>query len=515
MGKKLAVLFILLFVGSIVILPLATVKAQPETIIVPDDYPTLTSAVGNAADGDTILIKSGTYEDSAIYTAKSLTIVGEGSQNTIINLKSHSFEIILDILGHKTPFYDPAINITANDFSLSKLTVTSNGGNIVVTGDKTQITDSSITPVFAAFGDYLDIERNFFCKDSSVNASYSTIRGNTFQNSVNYNGISFDGQYNIITNNAISGSGVYVSTALSYLAHNTITGASGSFFILSGNSNIVDDNTIDHFAYGLSASGSNNTILKNTITDCGEGLLPGANNTLYANQITNNAWGLDTGAIGKDGITIGPNGDGTLSGSLLYDNNFVDNTYQVNTLFSAKSDYFDNEKGGNYWSDYHGTDSNGDGIGDTPYVIDANRSDRYPLMTLFNISNAPNLIPDWAQASAIQLINPQSTYPTGAITLDFVVNKQTVWTGYSLDGQNNITINGNITLSNLSTGAHNLTVYSSDTYYNTGSSTINFTVESIFAGTVSTLSLVTATVVAAIIVITLCLFLFRKHKKTS
>ena len=36
---------------------------------------------------------------------------------------------------------------------------------------------------------------------------------------------------------------------------------------------------------------------------------------------------------------------------------------------------------GNYWNDYNGTDPNGDGIGDTPYIIDANNTDRYPLMS--------------------------------------------------------------------------------------------------------------------------------------
>lgn len=62
-----------------------------------------------------------------------------------------------------------------------------------------------------------------------------------------------------------------------------------------------------------------------------------------------------------------------------------------------KIDSFDNGTRGNYWSDYNGTDSNGDGIGDTPYLIDANRTDFYPLIAPFNITTAPNLMPNWAQ----------------------------------------------------------------------------------------------------------------------
>jgi hypothetical protein len=49
--------------------------------------------------------------------------------------------------------------------------------------------------------------------------------------------------------------------------------------------------------------------------------------------------------------------------------------------------------GGNYWSDYNGTDfysgpyqnvTGSDGIGDTSYVIDANNTDDYPLMGGFS-----------------------------------------------------------------------------------------------------------------------------------
>ena len=49
--------------------------------------------------------------------------------------------------------------------------------------------------------------------------------------------------------------------------------------------------------------------------------------------------------------------------------------------------------------------------------------------------------------------------------------------GYSFDGQDNVTIDGNITLYGLSSGLHNLTVYAKDTYGNIGASeTINFTI---------------------------------------
>lgn len=48
----------------------------------------------------------------------------------------------------------------------------------------------------------------------------------------------------------------------------------------------------------------------------------------------------------------------------------------------------------NYWNDYSGTDSNGDGIGDTPYIIDENNQDNYPSMNPVNVSKIPEF-PSW------------------------------------------------------------------------------------------------------------------------
>ena len=49
---------------------------------------------------------------------------------------------------------------------------------------------------------------------------------------------------------------------------------------------------------------------------------------------------------------------------------------------------WNNSTTGNYWSDYNGTDADGDGIGDIPHVLDEKNQDNYPLMTPYKIAPA-------------------------------------------------------------------------------------------------------------------------------
>jgi len=80
--------------------------------------------------------------------------------------------------------------------------------------------------------------------------------------------------------------------------------------------------------------------------------------------------------------------------NIVFHNNFVNNTWQALVTWSFENAW-DNSypSGGNYWSDYNGTDfysgpyrdeTGSDGIGDITYVIDENNQDRYPLMGSFN-----------------------------------------------------------------------------------------------------------------------------------
>jgi hypothetical protein len=66
----------------------------------------------------------------------------------------------------------------------------------------------------------------------------------------------------------------------------------------------------------------------------------------------------------------------------------------------------------------------------------------------------------------ISVLSPQNNDDYGDylndILLTFTVSEQAEWMGYSLDGQTNVTISGNTTLSQLFYGLHNLIVYAED-----------------------------------------------------
>jgi len=66
----------------------------------------------------------------------------------------------------------------------------------------------------------------------------------------------------------------------------------------------------------------------------------------------------------------------------------------------------------------------------------------------------------------IKILSPTNMiYATSSVPLIFTVDRATSWIGYVLDGQANITILGNATLTALEDGAHYVIVYANDTIY--------------------------------------------------
>jgi hypothetical protein len=102
-------------------------------------------------------------------------------------------------------------------------------------------------------------------------------------------------------------------------------------------------------------------------------------------------------------------------------------------------------------------------------------------------------------------------YSSNELALNFTTNKPVTSIAYSLDGQRNISISGNSTLTGLSSGKHNITVYASDTYGNMGASeTVTFTISEPFPTTLAAAA--SGASIAAIIGIGLLIY-FRKRNR--
>jgi hypothetical protein len=97
----------------------------------------------------------------------------------------------------------------------------------------------------------------------------------------------------------------------------------------------------------------------------------------------------------------------------------------------------------------------------------------------YNFSSAPILFSVFRnQPPNIAVISPENkTYYQSTISLNFTLDEPTSKIEYSVDGQNNVAINGNTTLTDLFIGEHNCTVYATDVEGNIAASeTITFTV---------------------------------------
>ena len=219
-----------------------------------------------------------------------------------------------------------------------------------------------------------------------VLADNVTITGFTIHNRNPWEGyaIYLGSNYNIIHSNIIRNSAWGISVGSSY--------------------NIISKNSIRNNRWGLDfVGGSNNVVQSNNISNntvAGIGLGYAYWNIIYDNTITENTWGFrmpgssnNTICRNKIADNGGESGGGAIflhdfpSDNRFYQNNFINNKYQTHFL-NVYSNIWDNGFEGNYWSDYNGTDLDNDGIGNTPYIIDANNTDHFPLMGMFSCFNA-------------------------------------------------------------------------------------------------------------------------------
>ncbi len=142
----------------------------------------------------------------------------------------------------------------------------------------------------------------------------------------------------------------------------------------------IQNLNVKNFSIGMYMWTKNNTVVGSSVSENIVGiLLSGLNNTVTSNYLENNKMGLFLG-FNNEGDTSIP------ADIVIHHNDFENNDVQLNGCrckdynTTEPPHHWDNGAEGNYWSNYNGTDTNNDGIGDTPYVIDPLNMDRYPLM---------------------------------------------------------------------------------------------------------------------------------------
>jgi len=351
------VVFIIAISAVLYVVHLGTIGSK--TLVVPDDYPTIQAAIDSANSGDKIFVKNGIYNESLNIESKSLSLIGEDSKNTIIVGRVSRWGM------------PPVISLYTFDTLITGFTIRNND----ITTDRVPIG-----------GIYLE------------SATRCSIRGNNIINN-NY-GVYSDNSHNIvisgnnITGNQRYGVGFYSSNN-NRVSENNISGNGSGVYSFEGENNIIDANNIENNGGdGIWIRLANSfQIYGNNIVEHKEnsGIRLSVNTTnvlVYYNNLENNMFGVSC-------YWIDARGQAHSAGNFnkFYHNNFLNNSQQVSTV-SESTQIWDNGKEGNYWSNYptkypNATEIDSTGIGNTPYIIDENNQDNYPLMNPVDVDVIP------------------------------------------------------------------------------------------------------------------------------
>ena len=201
---------------------------------------------------------------------------------------------------------------------------------------------------------WLENRRNVTIKNMQIANSDEGIRimGNSINNTIIGNTIK---GIKTTTGNAIW---VTLGATNTTIARNNLTGNNIGIYVEMSGGTTISENRFETNGIGIWLSGSQNRIIRNDIISNNRGIL----------------------------VSIEKN--------YIQHNNFINNSIQGEASPTSSSNTWDDgyPSGGNYWDNYNGTDNNGDGIGDTPYIIDENNQDNYPLMNQSIIPEFPSWI---------------------------------------------------------------------------------------------------------------------------
>jgi parallel beta-helix repeat protein len=294
---------------------------------------TITEAVAMAVDGDTILIKPGTYDESVTIT-KDITISGDGDRDSII--VEVSVEIPLGKSGDG-PDLPTAFRFDGSDATLEGLTVRGEASRIVISGGAPVLRDLDLdgigrvwsldagqpTPTGLQFNDGsaasitdsvltdLDIDIETASSASILNNEFSVaaiwmegmdvtavIRGNTMAESGKW-AISVNaGAQATIEDNTIANARVAVEVT-----------NSGAFVSDAASEAVIRGNTVSDNQTGISVSRASATISENELDGNENGITVNGSDALVTGNVIRGE--------GRTGVLLSSGGSPTLEESTI------------------------------------------------------------------------------------------------------------------------------------------------------------------------------------------------------
>jgi parallel beta-helix repeat protein len=317
---------------------MSSLATEPQVIRVPEDFPRIQQAIDEASPGDVVQVASGTYFEN-LQIKKPLKLIGEGPDRTVIS-KSGT-----------------VVSVNASDVEIRGFSVRD-----------------------GTYGIFL-----YYCKD--VLLRDNDMSDNTWNFGVWGSSVSHF-VHDIDSSNMVDGkpmcylvneNGGYVSKDAGYVALINCTKVTAEDLSLTSNEQgVLLVNTKESIIKNVTMSGNdvgidlrmawNNTVTMNSLI---------AINwlSIYLTSSNNNTFTENTIREGDYGISTRNS-----NGNTIYHNNFIENKVQQYRVNSSNT--WDDGGEGNYWSDYNGTDLDGDGVGDT--LVPHLEVDYYPLMSVYD-----------------------------------------------------------------------------------------------------------------------------------
>ena len=248
-GKRGAVIILLLVLSLILVsIPeLEIVEAESRTLVVPDDYATIQEAVHNSIDGDTVFVKSGTYNES-VFIYKSISIVGEDEEKTII-VGDYRLNGTVVLVSHDN------VNVTGFTIQSPNVTMSRRGVHLLnvhncnISGNKF---------IHNHYGIWLySASENIIVENTLRNNSYG-IQLEASRNNTIFRNLIEDNRAGIVLSNSTG----------NILSENCIANNSRGYGVnlnLDSDSNTVTDNIIRRQEFGITVNGENNVLRNNTM----------------------------------------------------------------------------------------------------------------------------------------------------------------------------------------------------------------------------------------------------------